>query len=194
MSAGFTIRGWLMVQPRPAALSLHCGPERHTLPIQNGQSWANIARSVDAMQPDLLQALDAEGKILRACKPYEQQTDDDGKPASSASSASAGDDPETARFRLFAQLLAEAYKHATEVAFQKLADITDIMGRRGESLERSLASTERLLHKAWQENVEIQAEAAENQSPLERMAASFVGGLEHGGQANGQANGKGGAT
>lgn len=184
----FTIRGWLLYQPRPSSLRLHCGTDRHDLPIQNGQSWARIAQSVDAMAPDMIQALDAEGKVLRACRPYEQQSGDDDDDENKTR-VPQGTDPETARWTLFAQLLSEAYRHANEVAFGKMVELFGAVSKRGESLERSLASTERMLRKAYEDQLE-QA-MAQTEDPLTQMASAFMGGQAAGTGANG-ANGANG--
>lgn len=206
------IRFWLMRQPRPAMVRVLCGTERTTVPVAAGQSWANVAQTIEALAPDLLEALDTNGNTIRATR-----GDDDGDEAelgrgSTASAPVAPPpavpiqqliiDPETARFELFARLLVEVTKHATEqaragneVAFAKLVDIANIMGKRGEALEASLAATERMLHKAWEERVEAEVDAAETRAeasaanPLGEIMSAFTGGQERAG-AKAAPNGK----
>jgi len=182
-------RYWLLKQPRPAKVRLTMGNKSAELPIAQGASFAQVARSVIAMAPDLVEALDSTGNLIRAIRPAEleeEEEDFDSVPRGARAVAppvpATASDPETARFELFARLLSDAYKHSTSVAFDKLAEIANIMGNRGEALERSLAATERLLHQAWREQVEIQAEAvqaaAENQDPVTAMIGAFAGGQQ----------------
>jgi hypothetical protein len=180
-------RYWLLSQPRPARVRMTSGSKVSELAVAQGMSFATVARSILAVSPDLIEALDSTGNLIRAVRPAELDDDDDDGPTVAKRGVplpvpATSSDPETARFELFARLLSEAYKHSTSVAFDKLAEISTIMGNRGEALERSLASTERLLHQAWRENVEIQAEAAqaavENQDPVTAMIGAFAGGQQ----------------
>lgn len=189
------IRTWCLKQPRPASLRLTSGRDVRTVAIAAGVPWSQIARTAEAMSPDLIEALDTGGNLIRAIRPDDDNgDDDDAKPATPtpATAAALIVDPETARFNLFATLLSDAYKHANEVAFGKLVEIANIMGKRGESLEKSLASTERLLRASWQENADlkVQAETAGNGDLLTDLAGAVMQGM---GQANGapaKTNGK----
>jgi hypothetical protein len=98
-------------------------------------------------------------------------------------------DPETIRFELFAKLLAEAYKHANEVAFGKMVELFVVSNKRAENLEKSLASTDRILRKQFEEALE--REPSEG-SVLEQMVAQFAAGAGQKTQTNGapKPNGK----
>lgn len=179
------IRSWCLQQPRPSTLRVKSGKEVNDIPIVAGVPWSQYAKTVFALAPDTLQALDDKGNLLRVINPDD---DDDDEPAAAAPATAAAAnaaivvDPETARFQLFATLIAEAYRHSNDVAFNKLVEIANIMGKRGESLERSLSTLERQLHRQMLDNVEIQAEAAEQAAanPLNELintvASGFAGG------------------
>jgi hypothetical protein len=158
------IRAWLLQQPRASSLRVHVGKEKSDIAVA-GQSWAKLAGTIEAMAPDQIQALDAGGNILRAVRPADvDDVDEDAKPAQVvASPPPQAYDPETVRFELVAKLVAEAYRHSTEIAFTKMVDIVNAMGRRSESLERSLASAERVLRKQAEDLFdEAAAKAAES--------------------------------
>jgi hypothetical protein len=143
------IRNWLLKHPRPHTVKVideHGG--EHV--VQCGQaSWARCADSIIALRPDLLQAMTPDGQIIRACRPNDvaedwvAEDDPEGAPAPRRAPPPplqiplTGLDPESARFSLFAQLLAEAYKHSTDVAFARLADIVEGQNRRAENVERT---------------------------------------------------------
>lgn len=184
--------------PRPVSLRLTRQGVASPLAIPHGGSWMQLAKSIEALQPELLECLDGSGALIRATRPLEEydpeNLDDEEEltPAALTRARAAApvpsavsSDPETARFELFARLYSEGVKHATEqaragteVAFAKLCDIADIMGKRGEALERSLATTERLLHQAWRDNAEmaLEAQAAAQQDPL----AGIIGAVSEG--------------
>ncbi len=190
------IRAWLLQQPRAASLRVTCGKEKSDVSVA-GQSWAKLAATVEAMQADQIQALDAGGNVLRAVRPADvDEPDDDAKPAAAVVSPPAqAYDPETVRFELVAKLVAEAYRHSTEIAFTKMVDIVNAMGRRSESLERSLASAERVLRRQaedlFDEAQTKAAEAGEGGDLAKQMVNGFLANAMGGGEAAAPANGKG---
>jgi hypothetical protein len=173
------IRAWLLQQPRASSLRVSSGKEKSDIAVA-GQSWAKLAATIEAMQPDQIQALDAGGNILRAVRPADvDDVDEDAKPAQAATEPPAkAYDPETVRFELVARLVAEAYRHSTEIAFGKMVDIVNAMGRRSESLERSLASAERVLRRQAEELFDEaqDAKAAAGDDPLKEMVGGFLKG------------------
>jgi len=109
------IKAWLMKQPRPAVVAVTAlDGALHEVTCQ-GQ-WMAIAETLSALHPELLQAKAADGKLLRAIRPNDQTEDwsDEGNPPQRVPSLHAipitSSDPETQRFALVAQLLADAYK------------------------------------------------------------------------------------
>lgn len=186
------IRFWLLRAPRPASLRLTAGSVVKAFAIA-GQSWMGVARSVEAMQVELIEALDGAGNLIRAKRTADDDDDDDlsettlAKSQLPAALPAVATDPETARFELFARLLVQATQHATEqaragneVAFAKLCEIAEIMGKRGEALERSLAATERLLHNARIENAEQAGELAAAQGGEGGLLNDLVGAVTQG--------------
>jgi hypothetical protein len=142
------IRAWLLQQPRASSLRVTCGKEKSDVSVA-GQSWAKLAATLEAMQADQIQALDVGGNVLRAVRPADVDEKDEtpAEPEAATAVPASAYDPETVRFELVAKLLADAHKFSVGVAFEKIVMIVDAQNRRSESLERSLASAERLLRK-----------------------------------------------
>jgi hypothetical protein len=185
------IRQWLLNKPRPVVLRVRVGKEINELPVQ-GQSWARIATTIEAMTPDLIEGLDDNGKLLRACRPADYDDDEvEEKPEPAPVGVpSSAYDPETVRFKLIAELLADAHKHSS-VAFDKLVLIAEIGMRRAEATERSMAHMIRMREQELVERVEeAEEKAAEvSDNPLQQIASAFLGGQQSAAAA--APNGKG---
>lgn len=179
------VRYWLMRRPRPTFVRVVVGKEVSEMTFDSRTSFARTAESLEAMDADRLEALDAERRLIRATKPAELDDDDDEAAAAEAEPeappapvGAVATDPETARFVLVANLISEAYKHSTEVAFSKLAEITDRMTRRTESTERTIESLRRFMLAEAQEKLE---DAAEREPGLlEQLAGAVAGGIQLG--------------
>jgi hypothetical protein len=177
------IRYWLMRRPRPTFVRVVVGKEVSEMTFDSRTSFARTAESLEAMDADRLEALDAERKLIRATKPAElddaeQEAEPEEPEAPPPPVGAVASDPETARFVLVANLLADAYKHSTEVAFSKLAEITDRMTRRTESTERTIESLRRFMLAEAQDKLE---EAAEREpSLIEQLAGAVAGGIQLG--------------
>jgi hypothetical protein len=144
------IRGWLLCQPRPASLRITNDDQAsHTLEIKPGQSWAQTADSVHALKPELIEALDATGKLIRAVRPGE--VDAEGEDSPEEGIPVLANDPESVRLMMFARLLADAYKHSTDVAFERLADLFEAVTSRAATLERTLDGMNRMMMRQAQE-------------------------------------------
>ena len=64
-------RSWLLYHPRPTTVRVHYGSD-DTKPqeIRIGKRpLARIGETIEALQPDLVEALDARGQLLRAMQP-----------------------------------------------------------------------------------------------------------------------------
>lgn len=198
------IRNWLLQQPRPHSVRVTTGDEDHSIEIGH-QKWAAVATSIDALEPDKLEALDEKNKLIRACRVEQLEVNEDeadDTPASDKKDAKRAEREQAAivaaqteMMREFARLLADAYKHSTSVAFEKLAEICNIFAKRGDSLEKSLAATERLLRRAYDEAALGGDQEGGEPSLLESFMNAFMAGKEQGGAApsNGarKTNGKG---
>lgn len=95
--------------------------QSHDIEVTAGANWARIADSILALTPDRIDALDVAGKLIRAVKPADVDAEeeveaDEGIPV-------LANDPESIRLTTFARLLSEAYRHSTEVAFEKLGEL-----------------------------------------------------------------------
>lgn len=179
-----TLRGWLMVEPRPVSVRLiAAGQEPREIIRSPSQSWAAFAATIDALEPDAVEVLDAKGTPLRAVKleQFEQISDDEEQAKPIAKPADF--DAETVRFRIFADHIAKAYEHGYTVAFARMCDVFEAVNRRSEALEKSLGTTERLLRSAYQDSLDKAVELAEAQAqadPLSTMVAGFVQGKTQG--------------
>lgn len=121
------IRGWLLTQPRPASVKVTCGQESRIVACSG--PWARVADTIAALEADTLEALDAQGNLLRATRA-------DAEPDGPETSDQLALDAETRRFEIFTAHVAAAYQFANETAFARLADLFDAMVRRTEAQER----------------------------------------------------------
>jgi len=192
-----TLRCWLMATPRPDSVRLLTqNSEPRLLDHHPTDSWADFAKSIDALEPETIEALAADGKVLRAT-PWDEFADEgsEDEPEEDAEndnpdvvwgSPTDGDDQETRRFRIFADQLARAYKHATETAFQRLVDICDLSNARLQNVERCLVSTEKVLRATYQDAVDTAIETAaetaktpaQGGDPLSDLIGAFVAGAQ----------------
>jgi hypothetical protein len=179
-----TLRGWLMAPPRPASVRLVTeGQQPKQLTRAPDQTWASLASSIDAIEPDAIEVLDANGVLIRAIKPEAFETAaDESEPVKQVTAKPTDFDAETVRFRIFADHVAHAYEHGYTVAFARMCDVFEAVNRRSEALEKSLATTERLLRSAYQDSIDKAVELAETQAsdPLSTMVAGFVSGQAQG--------------
>jgi hypothetical protein len=167
------IRSWLMSQPRPTTVRVVAlDGQSHTIEMAN-VSFVNVAETLLALEPDKLEAIGADGKLLRAVRPAEQ-----GPPEPSeqdkALDAFATSDPETTRVIIFARLISDAYRHSTETAFDRMVSLFEAVNRRSEALEKSLELTQRILTKAAADQLTAQVEGGGTSGLLEQMLTSFL--------------------
>lgn len=205
------IRSWLLQAPKPDALRV-TGPDDqvHDVAITRGGSWARLAESIAALRPELIEAYDAGGKLLRAVRPAEHEAAHDtivppsmGSSSSSSSTGMLGMGDLSILLREFGKELSLAYRHANEVAFTRMVDMFEAVNRRSETLEKSLDATHKMLRRAWEDQLEAQAAAAaaeveSQKDPLNAIVGSFVQGAAaaaatpkpNGNGAHGATNGK----
>jgi hypothetical protein len=186
------VRGWLLHQPRASTIRVvTCDDQHHEVSVKSGTSWMAIAESILALDPALIQAYDANGAILRAVRPQEG-TQIDGAERRSASPLvlPSNVDPQSAMLIHFADLLASAYRHSTDVAFERLTNLFEAVNRRSEALEASLETTHQLLRKAYREQME-NAETKPETDLLNELVTGFAQGAASHGPTNGSPqNGK----
>lgn len=173
---GAELRYWIMMQPRPASLRCTCADGVRMVPCTS-QTFTKIAASVSALAPELVEALDSTGTIIRAVRPDQEE---DGAPVvplvpPPVAVPITPETEETKRFVLVANLLSDAHRFSTGLAFDKLVALMDVHARRAEALERALATKERLLEDAKAATAEAEADAT--QAELEAQHAGPLGTL-----------------
>lgn len=179
------IRAWLMLQARPKSVRVSSeGATPQVIPIAEGTAWINLAQSVAALQPELVEALDAQGATIRAMRPAELDDDDEKEAEPDEAGILALQDPESVRLITFARLIADAYRHSTDVAFDKMIALFEASTQRSESLERALELTQKILTKAASDQLAVQIEQAAGgtgqASLFEQVVGAFLSGKMQG--------------
>ncbi len=205
------IRVWCMQNPRPAVVRVTNADGQTQEVVVQGQ-WTKLADTLATLQPELLEALNADKQLIRAIAPNDlsEEWEADERPARAASSrrSSSGEpssyvgipitaaDPETQRFALIGKLLADAYKDANtarDAAFQHLVEIVDKMTKRSDSVERAKDA----LHKLEIQRLRAQVEELGSEpvaSPEGELTLQNLLGVVLQGAAQGAANAATGAT
>lgn len=204
------IRQWLMQHPRPAIVRV---TDEHGAinDVLCGQStWVKVADTIETMRPEMIQALNQAKEILRAARPADmsedwtpEDGDDEPTPARKQSSSSPPApspmeipfdrlDGESARFALFARLQSDAYRFATETAFNTLAGIVADLTRNQTNVDRAREQ----LYKAHVRQLEEALKAAGQDVPeqpggdmMQAMLGTFLSSMMAGG-AGAPTNGK----
>lgn len=173
------IRSWLLTHPRPVVV--RCTGEDQTpqeIPVGK-QTFAQVADTVAALEPLLIEALDAKGDLIRAFRP-----DDGDEPSASANAPRIPDaltsDPETARITHFANLIHRAYEHTTDVAFDRLVSLFEAVNARAEAAERLAAQSEAARRRELKEHLEEAAQnvasGTQSDDPLTQMIGAWFQG------------------
>ena len=165
VNAEKSIRSFLVQTPRPHRIVVKTEDDDvHEVDGsavgKGGATWANVARSIEALSPKLIEVYDAEGKFLRA-KRGEDET-----PAQQSASlglAAIQTDPETARLTHFANLLFRATEFSTTLAFTKMVELFQLQAERSSALEARLERAEETYRKAIQQRIDEAFDAAEEQ-------------------------------
>jgi len=177
------IRGFLLQQPKPVKVRLTggaAGDEGQELAL--GRNFTKAAETIHALAPDLIEAFDKDGKLLRA-----KSTDDDQARRSDAAAIPEAlkHDSQALMMTHFANLIHRAYEHSTEVAFAKLVEFQEKVNERSASIEARLERTEARNRQLMQEQVEdafdraneLAEKAADGESGfVEQMASTFLAG------------------
>jgi len=159
-----------------------------------GVTWAAIARTIETLDPSVVELFDHEDKIIRA-----QRFDTPAARGEAPSTLPAilERDAESARIAHFANLIAAAYRFSVETAFVKFVEIVERLDRRQELLEVRLERSERDYRRAMQEKIDEALEEAEQVAraaeegqgnPIQNIVEEFAKGVAQGATAP---NGKG---
>ncbi len=151
MTTARDIRSWLMTQPRPTLVRLQTADGRVEELACAGQPWARLGESCAAIDAVTIFALDGNGKLIRVAKVADiaegLEPDDDGSSSSSSSSspdiAPARMAPDDSRAMLavldrFGALLANAYNHATTIAFDQVVRVAELHSNATVQMQREL--------------------------------------------------------
>jgi len=184
-----TLRNWIMKHPRPAAIRISRDGQSQLISIPVKVIWAEIAETVEALDPDLIELLAADGSILRVDKalpadprpPAPVELNSFARRPPKPVEGAARNDQAIEHMTAVSEIIAAAYKHSTEVAFARMVDLFEAVNRRSEALERSLDLTHSLLRKSYEDQLETAIEAASAQvppatDPMAQMAQAFLGG------------------
>lgn len=182
------IRTWLMKAPRPVSLRVYSTDgKEYDVELKQGAAWTETATNVAALLPQRIEASSQDGKLLRAVIVDTLFAKEEAAAQQAAASfvAMQSTDPETQRMICFATLLERAHDRATEAirdtvlqAFSMQREIADSLAQQA-ATERATANEltagiRNLLVQQAQEAADAITEQA--QSPLERMAESFMTG------------------
>lgn len=199
------LRSTLVKQPQPARILVRTQDgEDHDVAGagKGGRTWAAVARTIMALEPELVQLFDEQGTLLRAVHKDQANVDAPTSPAAVYSASPLHADPETARLVHFANLLADAWRFSTGIAFQKIVELqqqqTDRAIAAENRMERIEAARQRELKERMDDlydEAEAMREAAQRgdaagaRSIFETFLASWMQGSEERKHANGAANG-----
>lgn len=175
----WAIRKFLVQTPRPAFVRIAGGDAgEDTEPLKcSGRSWVKLADTIAAMQPELVQCLDKDQKLLRAMRPELELTQSEGAPTP----AGLQDNPDALLLTHLANLVHRAYEHSTQIAFDKMVEVFERMNDRSEGIEARLERTEARMRRAEQDRLDdLHAEAEER---AEAAAAAAAEATASGGNA-----------
>lgn len=197
-----SIRTFLLRHPKPHSIRVTTADDKVEDVPCKGRKFVTVAETVHALDPELIEVLDAKGGILRAVRTG-------GGPNAERANVLAEtphvlhDDAETARLTHFANLLKDAYHHSTEVAFVKMIELVERMGDRSDAIEQRLERAEAAHRRALLDQVDSEFERAEElakgdgTSMREQMLFHFLNGQktaeaesEAAAATNGKPNGK----
>lgn len=183
------LESWLKKRPRPQVLRIvsEGQTEPREIKLKPGANWRNTVESVIALAPESIEALTNDGQLLRAVQterlPEQQQENGTTKAPKLAAPTVVANDPETARFVLVAQLIAQAYAHSNDVAFTRMVDLFQAVNDRQAILERSLEHMTKLVRKSAEQQLANIGEA--DATDQNEMLQAFLGGMLRG-QGNGE--------
>lgn len=200
------LRSTLVKQPQPARILVRTQDgEDHDVAGagKGGRTWAAVARTIMALEPELVQLFDEQGTLLRAVHKDQANVDAPATPAAAYSASPLHADPETARLVHFANLLADAWRFSTGIAFQKIVELQQQQTDRAIAAENRMERIEAARQREMKERMEdLYDEAEAMREAAQRGDAagarsifeSFLEGMM-GGQAEAKhANGANGAA
>jgi hypothetical protein len=189
------VRSWLMKPPRPSKLRVFAKDGReYDVAIKPNSSWAETATSICSLDPERLEAMGEDDKLLRAVvvSSLVQAVEHEQKQAQAASAAMQSADPETQRMIVFAELLQRSSDRALEMcertmgaAFDRMQGICDSLAQQATAAQQSandltVGIRNLLIQKAQDAADEARSGGGDGQHPLERLAGNFLAGAQMG--------------
>lgn len=150
------IRGWLLQLPRPSFVRVTGDGEPQTL--KPGRSFSKLADTIMALSPDLVEALDKDGAVIRATR---MQAEEAQRSDAAAVPEGLKADPQALMLTHFANLVHRAYEHSSEIAFSKLVELVDKMNDRADGIEARLERAEARNRSLLQEAVDAELDRAQ---------------------------------
>lgn len=183
---------WLKRRPRPAHLTVKlANGETREIALGNVRSWAQVAETVLSLEPTHVEALGPEKNLLRATRIETEDFGDDRGVAPSPSlppsrvgvpRSAAASDPETARFQVYAELLARAYEHSTGTAFNKFVELYEASNQRFAEQNALISHLNEQIKGLTTELADLASERAEQSQAggLEGLVSQFAAGAAMG--------------
>lgn len=177
MSEGRTpitnFRRWLKETPQPVALRLDEN-EKKTIKVSKQRAcWSEAEKSVLAMDPTIVEALDNQGNILRAFRLKDDDANEPAKPPQQESWPSSELAQMAQIFTAAADRAASRHEAAYKMGFDRVSAFLDAMvSRHDEALQRA-AQAEARLERERRQWLEAQLKAAG--APADDEDQSFNG-------------------
>lgn len=193
------LRSWLMKPVRPSKLQVYAKDGReYDIQIKPNCSWAETASSICSLDPERVEALGEDGKLLRATvvASLVQAVEQAAKQTAAVSAAMQSSDPETQRLIVFAELLQRTSDRALEMcertqgaAFDRMQGICDSLAAQATAAQQTandltVAIRSLLIQQAQDAVDEANANPAPTNS-LETLASNFLAGATMGQAQNG---------
>jgi hypothetical protein len=199
------LRSELVKQPQPARILVRTedGDEKEVACAgKSGRTWVAVARTIMALGPELVQLFDEQGTLLRAVNADQSTVEVPATAAAAGYSTPLHSDPETARLVHFANLLSDAWRFSTGLAFQKIVELQQQQNDRAIMLEQRLERAEANYRREMKERIDDAFDEAEamreaaargDAAGARSIFESFLEGMM-GGQAEKHANGSNGVS
>lgn len=152
------LRTFLMRHPRPTKIMVGTADGDREVAVAPDATWSHVAEAVEILSPTTIQCIGSKGEVLRAIRAdeldiEEREAADAPSPYMARMAIGMPKDADSARLLMFAQLLSDAYRHTTDVAFARMVDLFTAVNKRHESTEKSLELMHKLLRKLTEEKV-----------------------------------------
>lgn len=182
------VRGFILQIPKPITVRIS-STDGATDELKVGrQSFMRMAETICAVDPELVECLDKEGALIRAMRPEELVVVE--PPRDTELPDELKGDKVSAQLNHFANLLSQAYRHSTDVAFNKLVDLVERGEARYDAMERRLDRAENETREALRDQIDAEMKRVEesalgkdgapNEGQALEMLQAMMGGISQG--------------